>query len=62
MYKGFFTALATAVVFTLSAMASPVNSIKVSGVVRGIPEGGSRTLVVNECDIYEKEFTMYRRA
>lgn len=54
MYKGFFTALATAVVFTLSAIASPVNSIKVSGVVRGIPEGGSRTLVVNECDIYEK--------
>ncbi len=54
MYKGFFTVLATAVVFTLSVMASPVNSIKVSGVVSGIPEGGSRTLVVNECDIYEK--------
>lgn len=54
MLKSILTFLASMLCFGAVAMPKTDNSIKVSGVVHGILEGGSCTLIVNECDICEK--------
>lgn len=37
-----------------SAQINDNHFIKVSGIVQGIPQGGSRTIIINECDVSEK--------
>lgn len=54
MYRILFTLISMSVFMISSAEMRPVNTIKVSGVVCGIPAEGARTLIINECDISDK--------
>lgn len=46
--------LLTALLTAPALCAQSVDSVTVAGIVRNIPEGGSRTVIINECDISDK--------
>lgn len=57
MHKAISAFLAASAV--LIASAHPANSIKVSGEIHNIPADGSRSLIINECDLSDKSKRCY---
>lgn len=54
MLRMIFALLASVAMISASAVPLPTKSIKVSGEVMGISDGGPRTLIINECDVSSK--------